>query len=88
MSVTCETSRAAPPADYNPPVWGIPPLPPVDSPARLVLPHSNILHRVTHNRAPFENPYLLGPPPLIRVNDLCLDLHWYAYRLDTGVWPI
>ena len=77
-------------AGYTIPAFGLPQLPPVGSPARLTLPHSHLLHRVTYQGAPGNNPYVLGPPlasGLNAVDDLILDLNYFAYKLNTGAWP-
>ena len=82
-------TRAALPPGYAPPAFGDPPLPPAGSPARLTLPHTHLLHRVTYAGAPPQNPYVLGPPLAAPqpIDDLHLDLHHYAYKLDNGSWP-
>ena len=80
-------TRASVPNGYTVPVLGLPPLPPVGDPARLALPYTHLLHRVTYRGAPLANPYFLGPPHLAAVGDMHLDLRLYAYRLNDGSWP-
>ena len=75
------------PAGYAVPTLGRPQLPPVGSPARLTLPCTHLLHKITYLGAPGNNPYLLGPPPLAVFTDMVLDLNYFAYHLDTGAWP-
>eukprot|EP00797_Seminavis_robusta_P007518 Sro1516_g279080.2 (265) ;mRNA; f:9708-10502 len=83
-------TRASIPNGYTVPVFGLPPLPPAGSPARLTLPRTHLLHRVTYFGAPPQNTYVLGPPLAAPqpVDDLHLDLHFYAYKLDNGSWPL
>lgn len=72
------------------PAFGLPQLPPVGSPSRLTLPHLHLLHRVTHQGAPGNDPCVSGPPlatGLNAVDNLILDLNCFACKLNTGAWP-